>query len=246
MHKLLKISWFNVKNTACSKEFLLGIIAAFTYSMLWVFAINLPQYGLDGYNFEFGRFLYVIILYTAVSILRNDIRSNITKTVFTGVFNRIEIMFSKAIALILWGIIFYIIAEVDNLLVSLILYKKIGITGFLAFNHLQLFISYIVVTVTMGTLMLLIVSLMFSEKKSILFYIVIFSMVNFYTAAITTLISRNPEATQKFSAYMKTPFYNVEALMYGIFDMQAIFINLAWAAVFFIVSIFIINKREIK
>ena len=246
MHKLLKISWLNVKNSVYSKEFLLGIIALFSYSMLWVFLVHPAQYRLEGYDFEFGRFLYVIILYAAVCIIRNDIRFNTIKTIFTGVFSRTEIMISKGIGLIIWGVIFSVIVEINNVLVSCILYEKIGITGFLAFNHLHLFITYIVIAFCMGSFMVLIVSVMFSEKKSILFFIGILSMVNFYTAAITTFIGRNPEIAKNFSTYMKTPFYNTVLLMQGQFNMKSVLINVAWAVVFCILSAFIIKKREIK
>lgn len=246
MHKLLKISWLNVKNSVYSREFLLGIIAAFSYSLLWVFVVHPAQYRLEGYDFEFGRFLYVIILYAAVCIIRNDIRFNTSKTIFTGVFSRMEIMISKGIGLIIWGIIFSVIVEINNVLVSCILYKKIGITGFLALNHLHLFITYIVITFCMGSLMVLIVSVMFSEKKSVIFIIGILSMVNFYTAAIPILVGRHPEIAKNFSTYMKTPFYNTVLLMQGQFNIKSVLINITWAMLFFILSVFIINKREIK
>ncbi|WPC39385.1 hypothetical protein [Clostridium sp. JS66] len=246
MHKLLKMSWLNVKNTAYSKEFLLGIIAAFAYSMLWICFVRPKLYGLMDYDFEFGRFLYVMILYAAVSILRNDIKSNCIKTVFTGVFSRTEIMISKSIGLIIWGIIFSIIVEVNNILASLILYKKIGINGFLAFNHLQLFITYIIIAFSMGALMLLIISIVFSESKLILFFIMILSLINFYSSAITVIIGNHPELISKFSTYMKTPFYNTIALMQGCFSMQSVLINIIWAVIFCILSTLIINKREIK
>ncbi|AKA68287.1 ABC transporter permease [Clostridium scatologenes] len=246
MHKLLKMSWLNVKNTAYSKEFLLGIIAAFAYSMLWICFVQPPLYGLEGYGFEFGRFLYVMILYAAVSILRNDIKSNCIKTVFTGVFSRTEIMISKSIGLIIWGIIFSIIVEVNNILASIILYKKIGINGFLAFNHLQLFITYIVIAFSMGALMLLIISIIFNESKFILFFIVILSLVNFYSSFISVAIGNHPELINKFSTYMKTPFYNTIALMQGYFTMQSVLINVIWAVIFCALATLIINKREIN
>lgn len=246
MHKLLKMSWLNVKNTAYSREFLLGIIAAFAYSMLWICFVHPKLYGLVQYDFEFGRFLYVMILYAAVSILRNDIKFNCIKTVFTGVFSRTEIMISKSIGLIMWGIIFSMIVEVNNILASLILYKKIGINGFLAFNHIELFITYIIIAFSMGALMLLIISIIFSESKFILFFIVMLSLVNFYSSAITVIIGTHPELINKFSTYMKTPFYNTIALMQGYFSIQSILINIIWAVIFCALSIFIINKREIK
>lgn len=246
MLKLLKISFLTVKNAVVSKEFLIGLLAAFSYSMLWVFLVHPKAYGAIDYDFEFGRFLYVIILYAAVSVLRDDIRFNTTKTVFAGTFTRIEIMLSKVVSLILWGIVFSFVVEANTILVSLILYRKIGFTGFLALNHLQLWFTYIVITFSMGSLMLLIISVMFSEKKAILFFIVILSMVNFYTAGITTFIGNHPDAVHTFSSYMKTPFFNTTLLMQGQFNMQSVFIDIAWAAVFFTVSVFVINMREIK
>lgn len=246
MYRLLKLSWLNVKNIAHSKEFILTIAAAFSYSMLWVFLVHPPMYKLMDYDFEFGRFLYVLILYAAVSILRNDIRSNSTKTIFTGVFSRTEIMISKFIGLIILGIVFSLIFEINNVLVAGLLYKKIGIVGFLSFNHLQLFISYIVITFSMGSLMLLIISILFNEKKSILFFIVILSMVNFYTAAITTFAGTHPEAAHNLYTYMKTPFYNTVMLMQGQFNMQSVLINTVWAVIFCAFSVLVINKREIK
>lgn len=246
MHRMLKLSWLNVKNTVFSKEMLIGVIAAFSYSMLWVFFVHPKHYGLQEYDFEIGRFLYIMLLYLSVSLLRNDIRFNTTKAVFSGVFSRTKIMISKAIGLVMVGIILSMIIEVNNVLISLILFNKIGLLGFLSFNHLQLFIDYIAITLAMGSLMILIISLMFNGNKSILFYIAILSMVNFYTAGIPILVKNHPELLHNFIAYMKTPFYNTIILMNGSLNMQPILINLAWAIMFCLSAVFIINKREIR
>lgn len=246
MHKLAKISYLNVKNIVKSKEMLIGIIAAYGYSMLWILFVHPSKYGLNEYGFEFSRFLYVIILYASVSILRNDIRWNTTKTIFTGIYSRVEIMVSKAISLILLGGVFYILAEINNILATMILFNKFGFSSFLNFNHLQLFISYISITFTMGSLMLLIVSLKFNDKKSILFYILFLSMVNFYTAAIVVLTTNKPELVETFSSYMKTPFYNVVAMSQGIINLESVVINFLWAVGFLVISFFVISKREIK
>ncbi len=246
MKGLLKISWLNVKNIAYSKKFMLGISIAFIYSMMWVFLVRPSRYGLSEYAFEIGRFLYIVILYSAVSLLRNDIKFNTTKTVFTGIFSRVEMMFSKTVSLVILGILFSLIIELNNILVSCILYKKIGISGFLTFNHLELFITYSAIVLCMGSLMFLIVSIMFNESKVVLFFIIFFSMVNFYTAGITVLISRKPEMANKFFIFMKTPFYNIVQLTQGDFNLKSVLISLVWAVLFFIPSIFIINRREIK
>jgi ABC-2 type transport system permease protein len=245
MHNLLRLSWLNVKNKMFSRIFLFGIACAFAYPLLWVFAVN-KKYQLDLYCFEMGRFMYVIMLYAAVSLLRDDIKNNTTKTVFTGVFSRTEIMISKAISLVIWGCVFAFLLELNNIIVSAILHKTIGINGFLSVNHVQLFINYIVILFSMGGLMLLIASIAFNDSKNILFYILLLGMVNFFTSAVVTAVHRNPELKSKFIAYIATPFYNAVELTSWDFNAEAILINVLWGIGFIAMATLIINKREIK
>lgn len=246
MNKLFKISWLNVKNSIHSKVFLLGIVAAFFYSMLWVVVAHPSKYGLWEYDFEIGRFLFVIMLYVAASIFRDDIRFNTSKAVFSGIFSRVQVTLLKIISLIIWAVIFSMIVEINNVIIACILYKKIGIMGFINFNHLQLIITYIVTMLAMGSLMMLITLIIFKENKSILFFIVFLSMVNFYTAAIVVLVNRQPEIVHHLTGYMLTPFYNTVALAQGYFNMRSIVINLVWALIFIFSSIIVVRRREIR
>lgn len=245
MHNLLKLSWLNVKNKIFSRIFLFCIACAFAYPLLWVFAVH-RKYPLDLYCFEMGRFMYVIMLYAAVSLLRDDIKNNTTKTVFTGVFSRTEIMISKAISLIIWGCVFAFFLEVNNIIISAILHKTIGINGFLGVNHIQLFINYIVILFSMGGLMLLIATIAFNDSKNILFYILLLGMVNFFTSAIVTTVHRAPELKTRFIYYIVTPFYNAVELAGWDFNAQAILINVLWGIGFLTIATLIINRREIK
>ncbi|QAA33416.1 hypothetical protein [Clostridium manihotivorum] len=246
MDRLLKISYLNAKNLCKSKEFIIGLFASFAYSMLWVLVVHPPKYDLYGYSFEFGRVFFLIVLYMTVSVLRDDIRFNTTKTIFTGIFNRVEIMFSKAISLLILGVVFYVVAEINNILAALLLYSRIGISGFLSFAHWQLLIIYVITAFTMGSLMLLIAAFSFSDSKSVLFYIVFIAMINFYTAGVTMLLHRQPALKEKLWGYMITPFYNVVLLNQGYFNIKSVYINLLWAIGFILVSMIVVSRREIK
>jgi hypothetical protein len=229
-----------------SRIFLFAIACSFAYPLLWVFAVP-KKFPLGLYCCEMGRFMYVIILYAAASLLRDDIRNNTTKTVFTGIFSRTQIMISKAISLVIWGFVFALLLEINNAAVSAILHKTIGINGFLSVDHLQLFINYIVIAFSMGSLMLLIVSIAFNDNKNILFYILMLGMVNFFTSAIVTMVHRQPEMKTKFAFYMATPFYNAVELAAGWdFNAQAILTSVLWGLAFMTIATLIINRREIK
>lgn len=246
MIKLIKLALFNVKNVIYSRNFMFCIIGAFAYSMFWFLGVHPKLYGLREYTFEFTRFLYVVMLYASTLIFQNDIKSNTVKTLFTGIYTRTEIMISKAISLILLGGVFAIIVEINNLFISLCSYKKIGIKGFLSLNHVEIFITYIGIVFSMGWLLLLIVSVMFKEKKRILAYILILATMNFFNSGIIALISRKPEIAQKFSTYIKTPFYKASELMVGEFYMNGLLTLIVCGMIFFILSALVMNNREIR
>ncbi|KOC32728.1 ABC transporter permease [Clostridium botulinum] len=249
MTNLLKLSFLNVKNIVRSKAFIALTIGAVMYSLVFFIAGNSRLLRLQTYSIEFGRFLYVAILYGSVSIIRKDIVSNTTKTIFTGIFNRVEIMLSKLISLIFLGLIFYIMVECDALLIGLLDYKKMGINQFIKMPHFQTMLVYIVLTFSVGAFMFLINSIIFKKGKNILFSILILSAINFNNAIVVTLAYRNSAFAEKISLYAKTPFYIWTDLFLGLSNQNVniaqILISILYGLLFFVCSTFIINKREI-
>ncbi|KEI07188.1 membrane protein [Clostridium botulinum] len=249
MTKLLKLSFLNTKNVVRSKQFIAFIIAAFAYSLALFIATRSTNTKLQLYFNEFGRFLYVVILYASVSILRGDVISNTTKTIFTGIFTRKEVMLSKLISLIFLGIIFYLIVEVDALLIGLMDYKRMGLQQFLEMQHGEIMLIYIVLTFSMGTLMFLINSIIFKKGKSILFSILTLTAINFNNAIIVTSAHRSPAFAEKIWIYAKTPFYIWTDLSLKSFtevlNIEQLLMSIVYGLVFFGFAIFIISKREI-
>lgn len=249
MDKLLKLSFLNTKNIVRSKQFIILIIIGFAYSLAFFIATSSRNFKLQSYSNEFGRFLFVVILYASVSILREDIISNTTKTIFTGIFTRIEVMLSKLISLIFLGFIFYLIVELNALLIGLLDYKRMGLQKFLNMQHGKIMIIYIILTFSIGTLMFLINSIIFNKGKSILFSILILSTINFDNAFLITLSRRNPAFVEKIWIYAKTPFYIWTDLSlistYEALNIEQLLITIVYGLVFFGFSTFIINKREI-
>ena len=164
MHNMLSLSWLNVKNRLLSKVFFIGMSLAVVYTLVWAFVAK-AKWPLSAYAYNMGIFLYPIILYITVSLIRDDIKENTTKSIFTGVFSRTEIMLSKGISLVMWGIIFAGLIEIDNIIISCIFQKSGGIKGFISFNHLQLFVNYIVIIFCVGSLMILIASASFKKSQ---------------------------------------------------------------------------------
>ncbi|MCD3282482.1 hypothetical protein G8V05_09635, partial [Clostridium botulinum C/D] len=247
MTKLLKLSFLNVKNIVHSKGFIGLIIGAVIYSLVFFIAGNSRSLRLQTYSIEFGRFLYIAILYGSVSILRGDIISNTTQAIFTGIFTRVEIMLSKLISLILLGLIFYVMVEGDALLIGILDYKKKGIDQFFKMPHFQTMLVYIVLTFSMGTFMFLINSIVLKKAKNILFSILILSAVNFNNGFIVTLAYRNPIFAEKISLYAKTPFYIWTDLFVSLsmknVNIEQLLISIVYGLIFFGCATFIIKQR---
>jgi hypothetical protein len=247
---MFKLALLNVKNIVRSKAFIYSIIAAVAYSLLWLIVGQTRKFTLEFYSIEFGRFLYVVILYVGVSIIRNDIIFNTTKSLFTGIYTRIEIMISKLVALVILGVIFSLIVELDALLLAILDPKKIGIGAFLNLPHFQSLLTYIVITFSIGSFMFLISSMIFNGGKSILFAILFLSAINFNNAFIVTLASRDIEFAKKISLYAKTPFYIWTDLYLNLrlesLNIRGLLIAVGYGLIFSVYAIFIMNRREIK
>lgn len=246
MAKLFKLSLVDVKNILHSKGIIVCIIGAFIYGGLWSLGVHPKMYGLTEYSFEVSRFLYVGILYASILVIQNDIRFNTSKVIFSGIFSRVQIMISKFMSLIILGFVFSIAVELNNFITSLILNNKIGFSGFLALNHIEIIITIIVLTFSMGSIMVLTVAITFKNKKNTIGLVLFLSLINFYNAAIVMLSRRGAHLPKGILEYMKTPFYNATNIMYYDFPIKSILINVTWGIIFFIGATIIMNRREIK
>lgn len=247
---MLKLALFNVKNIVRSKPFKYLIIAAFLYSLMWLIAGQSRSFVLETYVIEFGRFLYTIILYASLSVMRNDIITDTIKTLFTGVFSRAKIMISKLLSLIILGFIFSLIVELDGFLLSILDWRKIGVIGFLKLPHLKIILTYVVITFSVGAFMILINSIIFKRGKNILSTILFLIAVNFYNAFVVTLAYKDIEFAEKISFYAKTPFYIWTDLLLKLklesLDINEVLMAIVYGLIFSACSILILNKREIK
>lgn len=247
---MLKLALFNVKNIVRSKPFKYLIIAGFLFSLMLLIAGQSRSFALETYVIYFGRFLYNVILYASLSVMRNDIIADTIKTLFTGIFSRTKIMMSKLLSLIILGIIFSLIIELDGLLLSILDWRKIGVIEFLKLPHFKIILTYVVITFSVGAFMILINSIFFNRGKNILSTILFLSVINFNNSYIVTLAYNNIEFAEKISFYAKTPLYIWTDLLLKlnleILDINEVLMAIAYGLIFSACSILILNKREIK
>lgn len=243
MNKTLKLSWLTFKNVVLSPSSIFSIIISFGYSFLWIFMVRPKSYLVVDFTGEYFRFLYVVILYFCFKIMEEDVKNNAIKTLFTGNLTRVQVVNTKIISLVLIGVFFSILGEINNLIVVLA-FNKFGILELLKINHISFIISIISVTFTMGTLCLLIYSFNLKSKISSTITIIVLSILNFFTAAIVTGVDYNfIKITNGIKVFMKTPIYmTTKSIMY--FQVESL-LYLLWGFLFYLGFMIIMKKREI-
>lgn len=244
MNKTLKLSWLTFKNVVLSPSSIFSIIIGFGYSFLWIFLVRPTSFLVVDFTSQYFRFLYIVILYFCFKIIGEDVKNNAIKTLFTGNLTRVQVVNTKIISLLLIGVFFSILGEINNLIVSLVFNNKFGILAFLKINHLNFIVSIISITFTMGTLCLLINSFNLKSKITSTITIIVLSVLNFYTAAIVTCVNCNVlEITNGLKIFMNTPIYmTTESIM----DFQVVnSFYLLWGFLFYLGFMIIMKKREI-
>lgn len=244
MNKTLKISWLTFKNVVLSPSSIFSIIISFGYSFLWIFLVRPKSYLVVDFTSEYFRFLYIVILYFCFKIIGEDVKNNAIKTLFTGNLTRVQVVNTKIISLLLIGVFFSILGEINNLIVALVLNNKFGILALLKINHISFIISIISITFTMGTLCLLIYSFNLKSKISSTITIIVLSVLNFYTAVIVTGVDgKFIEITNGIKIFMNTPIYMTTK---SIMDFQVVnLFYLLWGFLFYLGFMIIMKKREI-
>lgn len=244
MNKILKLSWLTFKNTVISPSSILGIFISFLYSFLWIFIVQPESFLLLNFTTEYFRLLYIIILYFCFKIIREDVKNNAIKTLFTGSLTRFQIVNIKVTTLLLIGVFFSILGELNNLIVALVLNHKFGLLAFLKINHFDFIMSIVSMTFTMGTLCLLIYSFNLKSKNISTITIIILGILNFQTALIVTSVEYNSiEITNGLNIFMKTPIYMTTDLILNFHISNLLY--LTWGFLFYLIFMLIMNKREI-
>lgn len=244
MNKVLKISWLTFKNIVVCPKSRFGIMISFLYSFLWIFIVRPKSFPLLAFTAEYFRLLYIVILYFCFKIIGEDVKNNAIKTLFTGNLTRIKIINIKMATLLLLGIFFSILGEINNLIVALVFNNKFGILKFLEINHVNFIISIISITFTMGTLCLLIYSFNLKSKIIVTITIIVLSILNFYTALTVTAVYCNfIEMNNNINIFMKTPIYITADLIMNFQFTNLLY--LVWGIIFYLGFMIVMSKREI-
>lgn len=248
MKSIINLSYMDLKIFFKSIVFKIGVLASIGFSLLWtciMFKRN-PVVSFSEISAMLGQFLYIIMLIFTAQILLKDILSNTDKQLFTGKFNRSEILFSKFFSILIIGVFLSLFIEIIAFLINIIAYKKDGFYMFLNLEHIKIIFSYTFITFFVGSVMLLVVSIFYKKTKPILLVGMNLFIINYFNPLIINLVyNEHLTVNNPLYLYSKTPFFACTNLILTNYNYMSFIILLISSLIFNILNLIIINNKEI-
>ncbi|GAA0703101.1 hypothetical protein GCM10008904_09930 [Paraclostridium ghonii] len=245
MKSIINLSYMDLKNFLKSIMFKVGLLIPIGFSLLLTCIIFKRNVIIDDFTPMLGQFLYITIIIFTAQILLKDILSNTDKQLFTGKFNRSEILLSKFFSILIIGVFLSLFIQIIAFLMNIIIYKKDGFYMFLNLEHIKIIFSYTLITLFVGSIMLLVVSIFYKKTKPILLVGMSLFMINYFNPFIITSCKELIISNNVLYLYSKTPFFKCSNLILGDYNYIYFIILLISSLIFNILNIIIINNKEI-
>ncbi|EJR73610.1 ABC transporter permease [Bacillus cereus] len=243
MNKVLNLAFNDFKYTVTSKGFLSAIATGLVFLGMWL--VYRPQaFDVPAYQAELFKVLYMVLIYYCSKSLSGDFESGTYKTLFTSIYSRNQVLFSKLLMNLQIAVLIWILVQLLNPIIGFIINQKYGMEKFFSIDTLNSLLIFICIGFVIGSYTLLLTTITFSLLNT---FITAFPTIWFFYFFTPLIFSVEEQLTGIWSIIKYIPFYTIgvgifkESLSVG--QLIQLFI---WGIVFLITSIVIINRRDIK
>ncbi|WP_456028105.1 hypothetical protein [Bacillus cereus] len=243
MNKVLNLAFNDFKYTVTSKGFLTAIATGLVFLGMWL--VYRPQaFDVPAYQAELFKVLYMVLIYYCSKSLSGDFESGTYKTLFTSIYSRNQVLFSKLLMNLQIAVLIWILVQLLNPIIGFIINQKYGMEKFFSIDTLNSLLIFICIGFVIGSYTLLLTTITFSLLNT---FITAFPTIWFFYFFTPLIFSVEEQLTGIWSIIKYIPFYTIgvgifkESLSVG--QLIQLFI---WGIVFLITSIVVINRRDIK
>lgn len=192
--------------------------------------------------------LLLLIVIAGAFVLGRDFTHNTYTYVFTGVYSKAEIILSKVLAMIEFGVVIWLFQLLLTILFSIIFVvtnRKFQLENILNFELLNMLTFYIILSALIGSFLILVASISFNVVSPAFWGISIFMIVqtavyNFFYLIETGLITK-----PKWAYLIELLPQGVMVKWNGQFWIRHISILLIYILINIVISIIVINKKEL-
>jgi len=243
LNKVLNLAFNDFKYTVTSKGFLTAIATGLVFLGMWL--VYRPQaFDVPAYQAELFKVLYMVLIYYCSKSLSGDFESGTYKTLFTSIYSRNQVLFSKLLMNLQIAVLIWILVQLLNPIIGFIINQKYGMEKFFSIDTLNSLLIFICIGFVIGSYTLLLTTITFSLLNT---FITAFPTIWFFYFFTPLIFSVEEQLTGIWSIIKYIPFYTIgvgifkESLSVG--QLIQLFI---WGIVFLITSIVVINRRDIK
>lgn len=243
MNKVLNLAFNDFKYTVTSKGFLSAIATGLVFLGMWL--VYRPQaFDVPAYQAELFKVLYMVLIYYCSKSLAGDFESGTYKTLFTSIYSRNQVLFSKLLMNLQIAVLIWILVQLLNPIIGFIINQKYSMEKFFSINTLNSLLIFICIGFVIGSYTLLLTTITFSLLNT---FITAFPTIWFFYFFTPVIFSVEEQLTGIWPIIKYIPFYTIgvgifkESLSVG--QLIQLFI---WGIVFLITAIIVINRRDIK
>lgn len=243
MNKVLNLAFNDFKYTVTSRGFLYAIATSICFLGMWL--VYRPQaFDIPSYQAELFKLLYMVLIYYCSKSLSGDFESGTYKTLFTSIYSRNQVLISKLLVNLQMAFLFWIFVQLLNPIIGFVINQHYSIGKFFSVDTLNSLLIFLCIGFVIGSYTLLLTTITFSLLNT---FITALPTIWFFYFVTPILFSIKEHLTGLWSIIEYIPFYVIGlGVLKGSLSIDQFMQLFLWGIVFFITSLIVINRRDIK
>ncbi|BCZ44260.1 hypothetical protein psyc5s11_03270 [Clostridium gelidum] len=245
-NKIFKLAFedlrITIKSIYVKAFFFLAIV--FSVMLFNVKPNETPRYYVESNDMV----LIVLIIIAGAFVLGRDFTHNAYTYVFTGVYSKAEIILSKVLTMIQFGIVIWIFQLLLTMVFSIIFIvtnRKVELGSILNFELLNMLVFYVILSALIGSFLILVTSISFNVVTPTFWGISIFMILKIAVYNFTYVIENGLITKPKWAYLIGLLPQGVLTKWHGQFWIKEISILLIYIFINIVVSIIVINKKQL-
>ncbi|RCX19467.1 ABC-2 family transporter [Anaerobacterium chartisolvens] len=240
---LVKIEFINTFRPVLIKT---AFVVSVIYVLFWLKA-GPASFEVKDYLSQYFSVIRFAIILASVFILGREFKNGTYKYTFTGCFSRMSILFSKIIAIAGLGFICWLLQVLIKIIIVLWTGKGTLYNDIFNYELFSTLIIYVAVAALIGSFSILVTSISFSLKATMIYTLLLFGIIQFYAPIFIIGIEKAENIPFWFELIKISPTYIIfdwnDTFKFQI--IQLIFM-LIYIILFLGFSILILKKKDLN
>ena len=245
MNKIIFLVYRDLKNIIKTKGFWSGFLISLLYISIWIIC-KPKSFNELTYQYEYFRIVLFIFIYYSSVLLSREFSLGTSKTLFTGAFGRLEIIWEKIIVFLHIGLMFAIFSRLLGLFFSYWVNGYVNFSELFSIRTIQAILIYLLISFVIGSFGLLMASITTSFRRTLVINVNVFGIIQYFIP-IFIFMNFQDKVNVVFQIVTKIPQYIILdwTARWTINGIESLTM-LLWGSIFLISTLTIINRRSLR